>query len=119
MCEDQTPTRAAILRMDPDGSNLELFAGRDLQDDALVAFHGSGIDQTGGVRGGYKMQRVHFQDGQPVWRQDLLRGFIQGSGAWGRPVGLVVAPDGSVLVSDDYGGRIFRISATRPLQAAD
>jgi glucose/arabinose dehydrogenase len=80
--------------------------------DALVAFHGSAMDQTGDVRGGYNVVRVHFEAGQPVWRQDLLRGFIQGSGAWGRPVGLVVAADGSVLVSDDYGGRIFRIRYT-------
>jgi glucose/arabinose dehydrogenase len=80
--------------------------------DALVAFHGSAIDQTGDVRGGYNVVRIHFEAGQPVWRQELLRGFIQGSGAWARPVGLVVAPDGSVLVSDDYSGRIFRIRYT-------
>jgi glucose/arabinose dehydrogenase len=80
--------------------------------DALIAFHGSAIDQTGEIRGGYNVVRVHFEAGQPVWQQELLRGFIQGSGAWARPVGLVVAPDGSVLVSDDYSGRIFRIRYT-------
>jgi glucose/arabinose dehydrogenase len=77
--------------------------------DALVAFHGSATDQTGDVRAGYRVVRVHFNEGQPVWMQDLLRGFIIGAGHWGRPVGLVIAPDGSVLVSDDWGGRIFRI----------
>ncbi len=84
----------------------------DYRGDALVAFHGSAIDQTGDVRGGYNVVRVHFEGGQPVWRQELLRGFIQGAGAWARPVGLVVAPDGSVLVSDDWGGRIFRVRYT-------
>jgi glucose/arabinose dehydrogenase len=80
--------------------------------DALVAFHGSAPDQTGDTRGGYRVVRVHFSDGQPVWMQDLLRGFTIGSGQWARPVGLVVAPDGSVLVSDDWSGRIFRIRYT-------
>jgi glucose/arabinose dehydrogenase len=70
------------------------------------------MDQTGADRGGYNVVRVHFEGGQPVWQQDLLRGFIQGSGAWGRPVGVLVAPDGSVLISDDYNGRIFRIRYT-------
>jgi glucose/arabinose dehydrogenase len=77
--------------------------------DALVAFHGSAIDQTGDARVGYNVVRVHFEAGQPVWKQELLRGFVRGAGAWARPVGLLVAPDGSLLVSDDYSGRIFRI----------
>jgi glucose/arabinose dehydrogenase len=77
--------------------------------DALVAFHGSAPDQTGDARGGYNVVRVHFSGGQPVWMQEVLRGFIIGTGQWGRPVGLAVALDGSVLVSDDWGGRIFRI----------
>jgi len=80
--------------------------------DALVAFHGSAPDQTGDTRGGYNVVRVHFQDGQPVWMQEVVRGFIIGAGAWGRPVGLVQAPDGSVLISDDWAGRIFRLRAT-------
>ena len=84
----------------------------DYRGDALIAFHGSAMDQTGADRGGYNVVRVHFEGGQPVWQQDLLRGFIQGSGAWGRPVGVLVAPDGSVLISDDYSGRIFRIRYT-------
>jgi glucose/arabinose dehydrogenase len=77
--------------------------------DALVAFHGSAPDQTGDSPEGYRVSRVHFSDGQPVWMQDLVRGFTIGTGHWARPVGLVVTADGSVLVSDDWGGRIFRI----------
>jgi glucose/arabinose dehydrogenase len=80
----------------------------DYRGDALVAFHGSGEDQADTPLG-YRVSRVHFSDGQPVWMQDLVRGFTIGSGHWARPVGLVVAPDGSVLLSDDWSGRIFRI----------
>jgi len=79
------------------------------QGDALIAFHGSASDQTGGTRIGYNVVRVRFKNGQPVGHEDLLRGFIIGADAWGRPAGLLVLPDGSVLVSDDFGGRIFRI----------
>jgi glucose/arabinose dehydrogenase len=80
------------------------------QGDALIAFHGSASDQTGGNRVGYSVVRVRFKNGQPIYHQDLLRGFIIGTEAWGRPAGLLVLPDGSLLVSDDFGGRIFRIS---------
>jgi glucose/arabinose dehydrogenase len=83
------------------------------QGDALVAFHGSGEDQTDTPQG-YRVSRVHFNQGQPVWMQDLVRGFTIGNGHWARPVGVVVAPDGSVLVSDDWSGRIFRIRYTAP-----
>jgi glucose/arabinose dehydrogenase len=79
------------------------------QGDALVAFHGSAGDQTGGRRVGYNVTRVRFRDGQPVAAEDLLRGFVVGADAWGRPAGLLELPDGSLLVSDDFGGRIFRI----------
>jgi glucose/arabinose dehydrogenase len=84
----------------------------DYRGDALVAFHGSAPDQTGDSPEGYRVSRVHFSDGQPVWMQDLVRGFTIGTGHWGRPVGLVVAPDGSVLFSDDWAGRVFRIRYT-------
>jgi hypothetical protein len=79
------------------------------QGDGLVAFHGSASDQVGGGRVGYNVVRVRFKNGQPVAHEDLLRGFIIGNDAWGRPAGLLSLPDSSLLVSDDFGGRIFRI----------
>jgi glucose/arabinose dehydrogenase len=91
---------------------LEFYSGLNFppsyQGDGLVAFHGSAGDQLG-TRVGYSVVRVRFRDGQPVAHEDLLRGFIIGNDAWGRPAGLLVAPDGSLLVSDDFGGRIFRV----------
>jgi glucose/arabinose dehydrogenase len=47
-----------------------------------------------------------------VASEDLLRGFVVGSDAWARPAGLLVAPDGSLIVSDDFSGRIFRVRYT-------
>jgi glucose/arabinose dehydrogenase len=77
--------------------------------DALIAFHGSAPDQTDEVKVGYNVLRVRFQDGEPVAQEELLRGFLRDNTPWGRPAGILVAPDGSVLVSDDFGGRIFRV----------
>ncbi len=79
------------------------------QGDALIAFHGSAPDQIADDRRGYRVVRLRFKNGQPVAHEDLLRGFVAGGEVWGRPAGLLVAPDGSLLVSDDYGGRIFRV----------
>ena len=39
-------------------------------------------------------------------------GWLQDGESWGRPVDLLLLPDGSMLVSDDKGGRIFRITYT-------
>lgn len=82
------------------------------QGDALLAFHGSAADQTRGARSGYNVVRMRFKNGRPIAHEDLLRGFVIGNDAWGRPAGLLVAPDGSLLVSDDFSGRIFRIRYT-------
>ena len=45
--------------------------------------------------------------------EDFLTGFVTKDGqVWGRPVGVTVAPDGALLVSDDSGNRIWRIAAS-------
>ena len=79
---------------------------REYSRDAFLAFHGS---WNRSAKTGYKIARVHFQNGQPVEVSDFLRGFLKEGGAWGRPVDVQVAPDGALLVSDDGGGIIWRI----------
>ena len=39
----------------------------------------------------------------------FARGWLEGQSAWGRPVDVLVMPDGSLLVSDDRAGMIYRI----------
>jgi glucose/arabinose dehydrogenase len=78
------------------------------QNDALIAFHGTATDQVQNLSG-YVVSRVRFLGGRPVALQDLVRGWLAGGQVWGRPAGLLVAPDGSLLISDDYGGRIYRL----------
>ena len=75
--------------------------------DLFVALHGSIFRST---PTGYKVVRVHMNNGQPAGDvQDFATGWLVGSRAWGRPVDLVTGTDGSLFVSDDSGGDIYRI----------
>lgn len=76
--------------------------------DLFVALHGS---WNRSERTGYKVVRVRVRDGRPVSYEDFASGWL-GRRVTGRPVDVVVAPDGSLLVSDDDGGRIYSIRWT-------
>jgi glucose/arabinose dehydrogenase len=52
---------------------------------------------------------VEMEDGVPVSYERFARGWHKGDRVGGRPVDLALLSDGSMLVSDDHGGRIFRI----------
>jgi glucose/arabinose dehydrogenase len=86
----------------------------EYRDDAFVAMRGSWNRQP---PTGYKVVRVSFEDGRPVAISDFLTGFLQSNGYIGRPAGLAFARDGSLLVSDDTGGFIYRVSAQSPSAA--
>jgi glucose/arabinose dehydrogenase len=81
------------------------------QGGAFLAFHGS---WNRAQRIGYSVAFVPFKDGKPSGpREDFLTGFMTDPGSrevWGRPVGLLPMTDGSLLVSDDGGNKIWRIS---------
>ncbi|HSU52731.1 MAG TPA: sorbosone dehydrogenase family protein, partial [Candidatus Dormibacteraeota bacterium] len=64
------------------------------------------------VRAGYEVIRVPMENGKAVGDyEDFLTGFVTSAGeVWGRPVGVAVAPDGSLLVSDDGSNSIWRVS---------
>lgn len=80
--------------------------------DAFVTLHGS---WNRGLRTGYKVIRVLMRDGRPTGvYEDFLTGFvIDDKSVWGRPVGLAVARDGSLLVSEDGNNTIWRVSHRR------
>jgi glucose/arabinose dehydrogenase len=78
--------------------------------DAFLAFHGS---WNRSERTGYKIVRVNFENGKTVSISDFVSGFLRDDGrVWGRPVDVQIAPDGSLLFSDDGGGKIWRVSRT-------
>jgi glucose/arabinose dehydrogenase len=79
--------------------------------DALVALRGS---WNRSKRTGYKIIRVRFRDGKPVGGyEDFLAGWSPDEDSrevWGRPVGLLVMRDGSLLITDDGANKIWRVS---------
>jgi hypothetical protein len=81
----------------------------DYRDNVFVALHGSWnrADRTG-----YKVIRIRLRNGVPDGAyQDFLTGFVANDAAvWGRPVGVAVAHDGALLVTDDGGGTIWRVA---------
>jgi glucose/arabinose dehydrogenase len=81
----------------------------DYVGDAFAAEHGSWNRTT---RTGYKVIRVRVKDGVPTGEyDDFLTGFVvDNSSVWGRPVGVTVAHDGALLVSDDGSGSVWRVS---------
>jgi glucose/arabinose dehydrogenase len=93
---------------------LAFYAGAtfpaEYQGDAFMTYHGS---WNRAQKTGYRVVRVHVQSGRPTSTEDFVSGWLVGQTAWGRPVGVVVASDGALLVSDDLGDRIWRVSYGR------
>ncbi len=80
---------------------------------AFVTLHGSWNRHQ---RTGYKVVRIVPGSGA---YEDFLTGFVtEDGGVWGRPVGVAVAKDGSLLVSEDGNGTIWRIAYTGNHQAS-
>jgi glucose/arabinose dehydrogenase len=77
--------------------------------DAFVALHGSWNRQK---RTGYKVVRLIMKDGKPTGAyEDFLTGFVaDDASVWGRPVGVALTKDGALLVTDDAGDAIWRVT---------
>jgi len=93
-----------------DASGLAAFPA-DYRGDIFAAFHGS---WNRVMRTGYKVVRVRMNQGVATGEyDDFLTGFVASdANVWGRPVGLAVAPDGALLVSEDGNNTIWRVAYT-------
>jgi glucose/arabinose dehydrogenase len=81
----------------------------ELSGDLIVAQHGSWNREPPAAP---KLLLINFEDDIPIAARDFATGWQDASGErWGRPAGVVVAPDGSLIVSDDENGLLYRISA--------
>ncbi|TPL93993.1 sorbosone dehydrogenase family protein [Mesorhizobium sp. B2-3-12] len=93
--------------------NIAFYTGKafpqEYQGDAFVALHGS---WNRGNRTGYKVVRLLFKDGKPTGEyEDFMTGFVVSNGeVWGRPVGVAVANDGALIVTEDGNGTIWRVT---------
>jgi glucose/arabinose dehydrogenase len=98
--------------------NLCFYTGdqfpAEYKGDIFAAFHGSWNRKK---RTGYKVVRVPFDHSTGKVRgeyEDFVTGFVTPEGkVWGRPVGIAVAKDGSLLFSEDGNGTIWRVSYAR------
>jgi glucose/arabinose dehydrogenase len=81
----------------------------EYQGDIFAAEHGS---WNKAVRTGYEVIRVPMEAGHASGKyQDFLTGFVTADGeVWGRPVGVAVARDGALIVTDDGSNSVWRVS---------
>jgi glucose/arabinose dehydrogenase len=92
--------------------------GDKYRNGAFIGMHGSWNREP---RSGYKVVFVSFANGRPVGMpEEVLTGFLNTEGeARGRPVGVAVGRDGALLVADDVGNCVWRVTpaASRVSQA--
>jgi len=89
---------------------LEFYSGAafpaEFQGDLFVALHGS-WNRSQPV--GYKIVRIPIEGDTIGAVEDFAAGWLDNGSSWGRPVDVLTAADGGLLVSEDAGGRIYRI----------
>jgi glucose/arabinose dehydrogenase len=93
----------------PDG--LRFYTGKQFpeayRNRLFVAQHGS---WNRSKKSGYRIMMGTLQDGRTVSAfEPFAEGWLENEQAWGRPVDILGMPDGSLLVSDDFAGAIYRI----------
>lgn len=79
----------------------------DYRGSIFIAEHGSWNRST---PVGYRIVRVRLEQGRATQAEVFVDGWLEGATAWGRPVDLLVMPDGALLVSDDRAGAVYRIA---------
>ncbi|WP_088178787.1 PQQ-dependent sugar dehydrogenase [Thiobacillus denitrificans] len=72
----------------------------------FIAEHGSWNRSS---KVGYRVSMVRLQGNRVVSHEPFVSGWLQDESAWGRPADVLVMPDGSLLVSDDHAGAIYRV----------
>jgi glucose/arabinose dehydrogenase len=108
-------TAPPILGLEPHSAPMEMLFYRASQfpeayrNQAFVAMHGS-WNRARPV--GYSVVMIRFEKGQPVQVQDFLTGFLTDGrrSQFGRPCGMAVGRDGSLFISDDSGGVVYRVT---------
>lgn len=84
---------------------------KEYSNNMFIAYHGS---WNRDVKQGYSVVRVSTDANGKLKKENFLEGFLTDARAdppmWGRPVDVLVMPDGAMLVSDDYNGVVYRIS---------
>ena len=115
--ELKSTVKVPDVLLQPHSGSLEMvfydgkqFPAED-RDSIFSAAHGS---WNKALRTGYKVIRTPLKNGTPTGEyQDFLTGFVTAEGqVWGRPVGVAVASDGALVVTDDAANTIWRVAFT-------
>ena len=109
-CQGTTPP-ALAMQAHSAPLGLAFYTGSQFPDeyrgDAFIAFHGS---WNRSEKTGYQLAHVEVKGGRPVSYEPFAWGWLTPDGdVTGRPVYPAVGPDGSLYLSDDLGGRIYRV----------
>ena len=111
--KDKVTVPDVLLQAHSASLGLTFYEGQNFpaeyRGDAFAAEHGS---WNRSKRTGYKVVRIRLKDGVPTGEyEDFVTGFVlNDTEVWGRPVGVTVARDGALLISEDGNGTIWRIS---------
>ncbi|MBD3420621.1 MAG: sorbosone dehydrogenase family protein [Chitinivibrionales bacterium] len=81
------------------------FPGR-YRNQIFIAEHGS---WNRSEKIGYRVMLVRLDGDSATSYEVFAKGWLQGESVWGRPVDVLIMPDGSMLISDDYAGAVYRI----------
>ena len=84
----------------------------DYREHLFIAEHGS---WNRSKKAGYRVMLVKLEDGEPVSYEPFAEGWLQNQSVSGRPVDLLQLADGSMLVSDDFSGKLYRLSYQTPI----
>jgi glucose/arabinose dehydrogenase len=111
--KDKTIVPDVLVQSHSASLDLTFYDGeqfpRAYRNDIFASEHGS---WNRARRTGYKVIRVPMKDGKATGEyEDFLVGFVTPNGdVWGRPVGVAVARDGSLMVTDDGSGTVWRVA---------
>lgn len=90
-------------------NSMMFYAGDKIPEakgDAFVAQKGG---WNAAAKVGYALSRVRFEDGHPYGEQKMVNFLKNGTEVLGRPADCIEAPDGSILFSDDFGHKVYRL----------
>jgi glucose/arabinose dehydrogenase len=114
-CRDKVSPTALNLPPHVAPNGMAFYTGAqfpaEYQGDLFIALHGSySLANTNG----YRVVRVPMRDGRPGAPVDFISGWTPpGSTSWlGRPGDVTMAPDGSLFITDDFTGMLYRVTYT-------
>ena len=109
-CADYTPP-VLNLGAHVAALGMRFYGGKmfppDYRGAAIIAEHGS-WNRT--KKSGYRVMTVRLDGARVLSYEPLIEGFMANEKSWGRPVDVLVMPDGALLVSDDQAGAVYRLT---------